>query len=108
MKEATLADKIKIVDILTNAFDDNSSVNYIVKQGEQRVNRIKFLMNYSFEMCAKYGKVYLSDDEKACALVLFPEFKKDNFWTIRKAHENSNKFALLLLALEHKKSSNRV
>jgi len=84
MKEATVADKTKIVNILTDAFDDNSSVNYIVKQDEQRIKRIKFLMGYSFEMCAKYGKVYISDSENACALVLFPELKKDNFWTIRK------------------------
>ncbi len=84
MKEATLADKKKIVHILTKAFDDNSSVNYMVKQDEKRIERIKFLMNYSFDMCNKYGKVYLSEDENACALVLFPELKKDNFWTIGK------------------------
>ncbi len=84
MKEATLADKIKIVDILANAFDDNSSVNYIVKQDTKRIERIKSLMDYSFEMCAKYGKVYLSKDERACGLVLFPELKKNDFWTIRK------------------------
>jgi ribosomal protein S18 acetylase RimI-like enzyme len=84
MKEATLADKTKIINILTDAFDNNSSVNYVVKQDEKRKERIKSLMDYSFEMCYKYGKVYLSRDGNACALILFPELKKDNFWTISK------------------------
>lgn len=84
MKEATLTDKTKIVDILTNAFNDNSSVNYIIKQDKKRIERIKSLMDYSFDMCAKYGKVYLSKDERACGLVLFPELKKNDFWTISK------------------------
>lgn len=103
MKEATLADKTKIVSILTDAFDDNSSVNYIVKQDEKRIERIKSLMDYSYEMCVKYGKVYLSDSENACALVLFPELKKDNFWTISKDVEliaKSIGFSNILKALK--------
>jgi ribosomal protein S18 acetylase RimI-like enzyme len=84
MKQTTTAVKAKVVNILTSAFDDNSSVNYIVKQDKHRGERIRFLMEYSFDICTKYGKVYLSDDENACALVLFPELKKNNFWTISK------------------------
>lgn len=33
-------------------------------------------MAYSFEVCNLFGKVYLSDDNRACALVLYPESKK--------------------------------
>lgn len=84
MKRVTAEAKPKIVSILTKAFDDNLSVNYIVKQDESRIERIKALMDYSFDMCNKYGEVYISEDENACALVLFPELKKDNLWTINR------------------------
>lgn len=84
MKKATKEAKFKVVNILTKAFDTNLSVNYIVKQDKHRVERIRALMDYSFDMCSKYGEVYLSADENACALVLFPELKKDNLWTICK------------------------
>nr|WP_294897164.1 GNAT family N-acetyltransferase [uncultured Pedobacter sp.] len=82
MKKVTAEAKQKVVNILTKAFDENLSVNYIVKQDENRIQRIQSLMDYSFDMCNKYGEVYLSEDENACALVLFPELKKDNLWTI--------------------------
>ncbi len=39
-------------------------------------------MDYSFEICHRFGKVYLMDDKKACALVLFPEQKETSFETI--------------------------
>ncbi|MBB5637241.1 ribosomal protein S18 acetylase RimI-like enzyme [Pedobacter cryoconitis] len=76
MIEATLKDKSLVIDILSNSFDSNKSVNYIIKQDSQRVNRIKALMSYSFDSCFMFGKVYLSDNRKACALILFPDQKK--------------------------------
>jgi ribosomal protein S18 acetylase RimI-like enzyme len=33
-------------------------------------------MSYSFEVCISFGEVFLSDDEKACALVVYPEKKR--------------------------------
>ena len=75
-------DKKQVLEILTNSFDTNKSVNYIVKQDSKRVNRIRELMDYSFEICYHFGKVYLSDDKKACALVLFPDQKKTTLKSI--------------------------
>jgi len=68
-------DKKLIIDILSRSFDDNQSVNYIVKQDEKRIRRIRSLMDYSFEMCYQFGEVLLSDDRKACALILYPHQK---------------------------------
>src|SRR5690349_8928382 len=65
-----------IIDILTLAFEKNASVNYIVKQGKSRMIRIRKLMRYSFNVCSKYGKVVISEDKKACALVIL---KKKSF-----------------------------
>lgn len=76
MIRANDRDKELVVDILTNSFDDNRSVNYIVKNDERRVERIRNLMRYSFNLCNHFGKVVLSENKKACALILFPDKKR--------------------------------
>ncbi|MEJ7683000.1 MAG: hypothetical protein WKG06_35120 [Segetibacter sp.] len=76
MKKAELRDKNLVVDILTKSFDNNQSVNYIVKQDQKRVQRVSSLMDYSFEVCYLFGDVFLSDDKKACALVTYPDKKR--------------------------------
>ena len=82
MKKADYNDKSLVVDILTKSFDTNQSVNYIVKQDEKRVERVSALMDYSFEVCYLFGDVFLSDDKKACALVLYPDKKKASLKSI--------------------------
>jgi GNAT superfamily N-acetyltransferase len=72
MIRAKANDKRLIVDILSNAFDDNKSVNFVVKNDGQRKRRIRALMEYAFDRCHNFGEVWLSVDLKACALVLFP------------------------------------
>ncbi len=79
MIKATLNDKVIIVDILTQSFETNQSVNYIIKQDKLKTTRLKQLINYSFEVCLLNGEVYLSDDKVACALCLFPEKKGNKF-----------------------------
>ena len=82
MLKANYNDKEQILDILCASFDSNLSVNYVVKQDRKRKRRIRILMNYSFEMCFKFGQIYLSDDKEACALTLFPDKKKVSLKTI--------------------------
>lgn len=82
MIKASYNDKALVIDILTKSFDTNQSVNYIVKQGPNRINHIKYLMKYSFEICYMFGDVFLSDDKNACALILYPEQKKSNLKAI--------------------------
>jgi len=82
MIKATYQDKDRVVDILAESFDDNQSVNYIVKQDKKRNQRIKKLMAYSFDICFLYGEVFLNDDKSACALILFPDKKKNNLKSI--------------------------
>jgi hypothetical protein len=76
MKEATVEDKGLIIDILSNSFQENLSVNYLIPQDSKRQRRIRALMDYSFETCRLFGKVYLSEDRSGCALISFPEQKK--------------------------------
>ncbi|MBS1666511.1 GNAT family N-acetyltransferase [Chitinophaga defluvii] len=76
MKKAQRNDKALVVDILTKSFDTNLSVNYIIKQDAEREKRIRALMDYSFEVCTAFGDVFISDDNKACALIVYPDKKK--------------------------------
>lgn len=69
-------DKAVVVDILTGAFDSNKSVNYIIKQDRHRKRKLRRLMEYSFDVCSLFGKIYLADDKKGCALIMFPERKR--------------------------------
>lgn len=76
MIKAEYTDKELAVDILSKSFDDNKSVNYIIKQDGKRDERIRRLMEYSFEVCYSFGKVFFSDDKKGCALIVLPDKKK--------------------------------
>jgi ribosomal protein S18 acetylase RimI-like enzyme len=82
MKKATRLDKALVIDILTNTFESNQSVNYIVKQDKDRIKRIKSLMEYSFKVCNQFGEIYLSENKEACALILYPDQKRTTLSSI--------------------------
>jgi hypothetical protein len=82
MIKADYRDKQVVVDILTQSFATNQSVNYIVKAGKNRLGSIQYLMDYSFEVCYLFGDVFLSEDKNACALVLYPDKKKTTLKSI--------------------------
>ena len=76
MKRADLNQKSLVADILSKAFDDNKSVNYVVNQDGNRHKRIRGLMEYSYNVCDAFGDVWISEDAEACALVLHPDKKR--------------------------------
>jgi hypothetical protein len=82
MTQATLEDKEIVINILVNSFQDNKSVNYIIKQDKKRLFRIRKLMEYSFDVCLLFGSILLSNDKKGCALVLFPHRRKTTIKSI--------------------------
>lgn len=82
MKKANYTDKPLIVDILTKSFDSNLSVNYIIKQDRNREQRIRALMDYSLEVYYLFGEVFLSNDNKGCALIVYPHRKKTTLKSI--------------------------
>ncbi len=82
MKRANPEDKNLIIDLLTKSFDSNLSVNYIVKQDNSRIKCIQALMEYSIDVCWMFGDVFLSDDNKSCALILYPQQKKTTWKSI--------------------------
>jgi ribosomal protein S18 acetylase RimI-like enzyme len=82
MKRATQEHEKHFVDILSRSFNSNDSVNYVVKQDARRVDRINKLMEYSFYLCRNFGEAWISDDDRACALVLYPDKKRTTFKSI--------------------------
>src|SRR5260221_11693031 len=82
MRRATTTQKAPIIDILSKSFIENKSVNYVVKQDHKKEERIRGLMDYSFNVCNSFGDVWISDDAQACALILFPDKKRTNLNTI--------------------------
>jgi hypothetical protein len=62
-----------VVSILLKAFQNNKSVNYIAGKEEAK---IRYLMEYSFENCIDTGKIFVSDNGSACAMIQFHDRKK--------------------------------
>lgn len=82
MTKARIEDRHLIIDILSQAFLDNQSVNYIIRQDEKKLERIRALIGYSVEVCSLFGEVLLSLDKKACALILYPHLKRTTLKSI--------------------------
>ncbi|MFD2962488.1 MULTISPECIES: GNAT family N-acetyltransferase [Olivibacter] len=76
MIKATYNDKQLAVDILADAFKENKSVNYIVKQDAKKDKRIRDLMAYSYDVCYFSGDIFFNDDKTAVALVSYPDKQK--------------------------------
>ncbi len=70
MREAKNSDKQLVINILSKSFDTNKSINYVVKQDAKRLERIKILMEYSFFMGYNFGKVFISNDNNSCAILI--------------------------------------
>ncbi len=64
--------KKQVVNILTESFNNNKSVNYVVKQDNRRVKRISSLMEYAFEQNVNLGEIYLSDDQQGALVLVMP------------------------------------
>lgn len=75
-------EKQTVVDILYNSFMENMSVNFVVKQDKRREARIKTLMEYSYFKGVRFGKIYISKDQKACAIILLPSKEKTTLKSI--------------------------
>jgi len=101
MKRAENTDRDTIVNILVEAFKDNKSVNYIIKQDAKREVRLKRLMEYSHDLCKLYGDVFITNDKSGCALILKPDKKKTSLKSILL----DAKFAVSCLGLSNLKKA---
>jgi len=82
MRAALPNDHKLVVDLLARAFQDNPSVNAVIGDGPLKWKRIDAIMDYAFKMSHLFGRVYLSDDRKACALTLYPHQQKTSLQSL--------------------------
>ncbi|WP_128330556.1 GNAT family N-acetyltransferase [Apibacter sp. HY039] len=74
MKKAISENYTKINYILTKAFVNNKSVNYVLKQKKEKY--ISRLMDYSLYQGEKFGDIFLNEEETACAILIDHKIKK--------------------------------
>lgn len=79
MREARLKDRDIVVQILCSSFRENKSVNFVVKQDAKKEKRLRLLMLYSFFMGINFGQIFISDDQSACCILIFPDKKRFTF-----------------------------
>ncbi len=79
MIEAGKQHKDLVIRILVSAFEEireGNSINFVIKQDNNRMHRMKVLMGYLFEKALLFGKVFISDNKKACLLITFSKKEK--------------------------------
>ena len=78
MRKAQKSDLSLVVEILSSSFDENPSVNWVVKQDRKIGKRIQVLCKYAFLTALARGGVYISSDEKGVALCYKYNEKKES------------------------------
>ncbi|WP_300601954.1 GNAT family N-acetyltransferase [Niabella sp.] len=82
MREAQNSDRKTVIEILARSFTDNKSVNYIIGEDRRRTKKLNALMSYSFDFCKRNGEIFLSEEDRGCALIVLPDKKKTNALSI--------------------------
>lgn len=75
MIQADKTHKEKVIEILLECFENNKSINWIVKQDSRRKERIKGLMDYSFDACIETGQIYVTEDLTGVIICSDPDEK---------------------------------
>lgn len=86
MIQASKRDKDLVVDILVEAFEplgEDNSINFVVKQDERRVARMRVLMEYLFDKAMRSGEVFLSDNRASCLLITYAHQDSFSFSKLR-------------------------
>lgn len=78
MRKGTKSDKETVINIILDAFDNNPSVNWVVKDDHKKEYRFKELASYAFETALARDGILLSDDETGIALIYQFNFKKES------------------------------
>ena len=82
MRLAEEKDTNLIVDMISDTFKDNKSILYLTGEKKGHLKRIKYLAEYSLKKGFLFGDVFLSDDRKACAVLIDPKKEIISFKSI--------------------------
>lgn len=79
--------KKEIIQVLTDSFLENKSVNYIIKKDNYKRKRVAALMEYSYSYAIAFGKVYQHKTQPAFGLLIDTSKKKTTlksiFWDFK-------------------------
>ncbi len=75
-------DRQRIVDILTEAFKENKSTNFVIKQDYKKEYRLRKLVEYSIFYGESFGEIYLTEDKNSCYIIIDTDKKKTTFRSI--------------------------
>jgi len=109
MMRAKRSDKQRVVELLCLSFADNLSVDFMVGSGSGRDVKIRRLMEYAFEVCYRSGEILVTEDNSACALLLYPQLKRfsiSSLWLDIKLVFGVIGFSRLLKVLRREKMIN--
>lgn len=67
MKQAALNDKNLVVGILTDAYQNDPHINYLLEKSRNK-NKMRIAMEYIFDVSYATGEIYLNEDKTAVAL----------------------------------------
>lgn len=81
MRKASIKDKDLVVDILTDSFKENKSIINVTRKGKNQLKRIRDLMEFFYLNALYNGDVFLSDNNKACLLMLVRDGEKKSTFT---------------------------
>jgi hypothetical protein len=76
MIKAIYNDKEYVLDLLFRTYQTSKGVNYVIKQDEKKLDRLKVLLEFSFERCWRSGEIYFSDNRKGVIMAFFPDLVK--------------------------------
>ena len=68
MRKASLAEKDKVIDIISSTFDTNPGVNWLIKKGGRHKKKIHRLASYSFHKSYLREGAFISSNEKGVTL----------------------------------------
>ena len=79
IKKASLADKEWIVAVISNAFQENRSVNWVVKNDTHTSSRIENLIRYAFDKSFRPGGALVNSEKTGAVLFLDTGSKTNAF-----------------------------
>ncbi|MDQ6812337.1 MAG: GNAT family N-acetyltransferase [Bacteroidota bacterium] len=67
--------KERIIELLADCMETNKSVNWIVKQDSKKKERIRHLIDYSFDACIDHEEIYLTEDQNGVIICTMSDDK---------------------------------
>lgn len=79
MRKAVKSEESEIIDVLLSAFDSlifPNSMNFVVKQDDNRTQRLRGLLEYQVKKAFEFGAIYVNEELTAVILFLDPKKSK--------------------------------